>query len=425
MKKLLIAFLVSVTIGAYAQPQRLVALPIEMAGTALNASTLCIDFFRETPKSYHTLSSLDEGAEVSTKLGGLGSPNKAKVVGAKLKNHDPVYFGSTDADKNIPDHYKTFINDRINFYKKKYRGRPFPASVKGKLQDEVWEYNALDVYGYMPQKGNPVDNFTTARNAYIKKYGVNALDDASDMSIGLAEVKYAQKSLSHPNTIFVVRRLPETNRYTVFDGNGHLVYTGTENEDAVSSMIKSTHNDNVYLITNGFENDIKRDAFTANANLEGFKTSEKISFAEYKGQDLMIGENRCTIPKNYGPEDISTKSLNGTDYNYAKFHFHQRATPRPKGIDVDAYAKDRDIIVELEDDVNNSFSLTNAVKDMKQRISLNFFLQRFASKVKKVHNLQSNAELQIFVKDETNDVRVVKLKISKNGSLRYNIASLN
>ncbi|HVX00993.1 MAG TPA: hypothetical protein VHA52_11235, partial [Candidatus Babeliaceae bacterium] len=90
-----------------------------------------------------------------------------------------------------------------------------------------------------------------------------------------------------------------------------------------------------------------------------------------------------------------------------------------------AYAKDRDIIVELEDDVNNSFSLTNAVKDMKQRISLNFFLQRFASKVKKVHNLQSNAELQIFVKDETNDVRVVKLKISKNGSLRYNIASLN
>lgn len=397
-----------------AQPQRLVMLPSAMNAAAEvgEASTLCIDYFRAAPTRADRLEYIGPETEGTSGgyLKGKNSPNKALPVGLPTRRENSLFFAARNAEKEIPSHYKQFIEERINLYKEQYPGRAFTAKRQEKLQEDIWEYNILDVLGYIEHEGNPSDNFKSAGIKFAADYSGkyrSAMEFGESVTLRAAYVKVVQHHLPYADQVYHLYKVPG-NRYIAFDGDGHIMGAGSNVDQITQLLLEKTPDDkNVYLMLNDYENETRKEGFITNANLESFRSGKRISFQEYKAADLFLSGDHYYVHHAYSEADITLEALNDKEYQHCEFVFNDFARTHAKAY-IEAYALSKPVMTEMIEEVNASFSIGHIIDRTKQRLSLSKFLSQFKSKVKRLHNLRSEDELIIQVASQTETIGLVK-----------------
>lgn len=420
MKKIFFLGALCIYLLAGAQPQRLLLLPSAMnvvRNEAGMASTLCIDFFRPVPKATDRLEPLIKngvsgtGPTVETYLRGTGKPSTGALKNISRNREQAMIFGTRNAESTVPEHYQRFIDQRVDYYRRQYAGRNFTATAHERLQEDIWEYNILDVLGFVNHEGDALENFRNARTqfktAYADKYR-SALDFGDVVSYAAGMIKVAQRNTAFANDVLFVYKVPG-NRFVLFDGEGHLLKTGNSTEEITSHIIqRSAEKENTYLMLMDFENDVRRESFITNANLEGFRSGKKISFQQYEGLDLLLTGKHFYIPRAYSESNITTTTFRGRSYEHCSFEFRDFSKTDFRA-HVDAYALSRPVLVDMINEVNKSFSIGAVVDNLKRKLSLNKFLYNFKTKVKALHNLQSEEEFMILVKGQSGAAKIVML----------------
>lgn len=421
MKKYLFILLLFSNFGGIAQPQRLALLPIALnvvGAEASQASTLCIDYFRPVPTKQQTLSYISgEGASGEFTLRGRNTYSHATIKGHRGSTEGISFFGSANANKDIPEYYQNFIKQRTQAYENVYKNRAFTKQAHLNLQYDIWEFNILDNLGYINRRGDPTSSFNLARDHFKTIYNgqyTSALELGSDITRrGASHSAYQSISQKKFNN-YIVHYEKGTYKYCVFDGEGHIMFTSNSSESAIAGIIndpKIDANDNVYLTTLNFENNKKSDAFMTSANMEGFKSNNKISFERYMYQDVCSGGKRYSIPHRYGEADIEST---GNRYYFFESKFKEKTNYLFKNIEVDTYSTSKPVLSEMITDVNETFQIGDVYNQVKENISVASFLHKFKKQVKRIHNLQSAGDLVIVVKYQLKPVGYIKFRFRKN-----------
>jgi protein-arginine kinase activator protein McsA len=181
------------------------------------------------------------------------------------------------------------------------------------------------------------------------------------------------------------------------------------NVDQITQLLieKTPEDKNIHLLLNDFENETRKEGFITNANLESFRSGKRISFQEYKAVDLFLSGDHYYVHHAYSEADITVETLNNKEYQHCEFVFDDFARTHAKAY-VEAYALSKPVMTEMIEEVNASFSIGHMIDQTKKKLSLNKFLSRFKSKVKKLHNLRSEEELIIQVASQTQTIGLVK-----------------
>ncbi len=157
----LIIFLIF-TLSAHTQHQRLAVLPSSMTyGDEL--ASICIDLFRDAPSNinYYEIGNAANKYSVT-------DLHKVKASGANPLN-ETKFIG--EAQEDIPQYYKNFLEKEIENYKNE---GPLTEDRLSELQDEVWAYNGMDEIGGLinPTTEEPLAQFEEAKENFYFRYNL-------------------------------------------------------------------------------------------------------------------------------------------------------------------------------------------------------------------------------------------------------------
>lgn len=437
----LTALLLILCFACFGQKQRMAILPSSF-GTGENNTlkTLCIDYLRDAPAAgdfYNDILSFDRADKQwkkkigsSYQIEGFNGVGEMKLKDKQGNEITPTTIKQTlitgQQSEKIPSRYLEFINSKIESYRKDLQltKEPFDEYTQGLLQNEIWEYNVLDNLGYLKNSGKAEDDLANGLKTFYDDWGYG-YDLFTPKALSVAgELKYIHKlnqNESEAFKAFVITK-NSNNEYIVFDGPTKFIFKGKDESELVNFLeTKLNQNENSYLLLNNFESVEKQEAFLSTIRMQLKANGKKITINNFpieKNDIIFSSDFKHKLSKPIANDGIETFKLNEKEYFKKEFQISSEGERYDYWIggkkqvteesEFEALSTNKSVIELFISKVNSVFT------DFSTNISLARFFNSFKKDIKSTMKIQNEDEFIIHIKNEFQDIRIVKLSGDDN-----------
>ncbi len=396
-------------------------LPSVFGGSNNKVKTICVDYLRDVPAlgdkydKVHVNDPRDarfvENVGNRIHYNGLGNASEMELVGPNVgSNRKSLIIGQETGD-NVSDRYRTFIDNTVSKYQRKIRrGNPdHNEKVLSDLQKEVWEYNVLDMLGYLNNEGAIERDLAAGKRKFEKDWGGST--ELETLLYGnriflianhLKDIQSINKSESF-NVLVVTKTVNQ--EYVVFDGpsNSKLKCTDEQKLAEFLGMYEDS-----YLLFENFESEAKEVALLSTLRMQLKSNGKSIAihrFPESNRRVLFSDNFKHKLLDQLSNDGIEQTVIEGESYwntNFRIISLEPESSLSSETTEFVAAAKDENVLKSFISRTVSAFS------HLSKKLSLMHFFNSFKKDMKKQLKINDEKDFIIYLKGQIENVRIVE-----------------
>lgn len=311
--------------------------------------------------------------------------------------------------KILPDNITTF--KEANQYLKEFQKLNELEIQSGLLTKETqalldkYSYSVgnLTECGYLEKGFNKFDEILNAEKKLNADFGDSYLYSPTET---LRELDDLNKTDGDAYKSFLITK-SVSNEYVIFNGLKKAIFRGTDEIEIANSLSNLlSQNENAYFVFNNFESLEKQESLLSTIRIQPNIIKRGISLNKLPSSydaDLMfakLSELKLSTP--LLEENIVPTKYNSKDYFSAKLKIEAKSYAASK-TEVEALSTKKSVLETLIKKTNTLFS------NISEKISLMKFFNSFKKDLKSTMQIESDDEFFIHIKNEFEDIRIVKV----------------